>query len=138
MIEEIRRFVTFFTAVNQFINLSIQIHSLVSTSSGSSSRVRGAEKHEIYAAAFSGHLFYDLFSQGQGGHGPLGPPWIRYCSTHIVCERLSAMQDLARLPEFLAHFGQNTLSCLSPPNDLCRGTWCMETNHCIPHGYHLV
>ena len=26
------------------------------------------------AAAFGGHLFYDLFSQGQGGgHGPLGP-----------------------------------------------------------------
>ena len=50
-------------------------------SSGSSGRVRGgAEKHEIYAAAFGGHLFYDLFSQGQGGgHGPLGPPWIRYC-----------------------------------------------------------
>ena len=44
-------------------------------SSGSSGRVRGgAEKHEIYAAAFSGHPFYDLFSQGRGGHGPLGPP----------------------------------------------------------------
>ena len=41
---------------------------------GSSGRVRGAEKHEIYAAAFGGHLFYDLFLQGQGGHGPLGPP----------------------------------------------------------------
>ena len=37
-------------------------------SSGSSGRVRGgAEKHEIYAAAFGGHPFYDLFSQGQGG-----------------------------------------------------------------------
>ena len=47
-------------------------------SSGSSGRVRvrvwGAEKHEIYKAAFGGNLFYDLFSQGQGGHGPLGPP----------------------------------------------------------------
>ena len=30
-------------------------------------------------------------------------------STHIVCERLSAMQELARLREFFAHFGQNTL-----------------------------
>ena len=51
------------------------------TSSGSSSRVEGgggAEKHEIYAAKFGGHLFYDLFLQGRGGHGPLGPPWIRY------------------------------------------------------------
>ena len=47
-------------------------------SSGSSGRVRGAEKHEIYAATFGDHPFYDLFSQGQGGHGPLGPPWIRY------------------------------------------------------------
>ena len=27
-------------------------------SSGSSGRVRGAEKHEIYTAAFGGHLFY--------------------------------------------------------------------------------
>ena len=24
----------------------------------------GGEKYEIYAAAFGGHLFYDLFSQG--------------------------------------------------------------------------
>ena len=32
--------------------------------------------------------------------------------THIVCERLSAIQEPARLPEFLAHFGQNTLFCL--------------------------
>ena len=32
------------------------------------------EKHEIYAATFGGDLFYDLFSQGQGNHGPLGPP----------------------------------------------------------------
>ena len=43
-------------------------------SSGSSGGVRGAEKREIYAAAFSGHLFCDLFSRGQGDRGPLGPP----------------------------------------------------------------
>ena len=30
-----------------------------------------AKKHGIYAAAFGGHLFYDLFSQG---HGPSAPP----------------------------------------------------------------
>ena len=42
-------------------------------SSGSSSRVRGAEKHEIYSAAFGGHLFYDLFSPC-GGYSPLAPP----------------------------------------------------------------
>ena len=29
-------------------------------------------KHEIYAAAFSGHLFYDLYLQGRGDHAP--PP----------------------------------------------------------------
>ena len=35
----------------------------------------GAQKHEIYAAAFGGHLFYELFLQGRGrAHGPLGPP----------------------------------------------------------------
>ena len=34
----------------------------------------GAEKHEIYADAFGGHLFYDLFLQRRGGGG-----WIRYC-----------------------------------------------------------
>ena len=33
-----------------------------------------AEKHEIYAATFGGDLFYDLFSRGQGGHGPSSPP----------------------------------------------------------------
>ena len=44
-------------------------------SSGSRGRVRGgAKKHEIYVAAFGGHLFYDLFSQGQGGPWPPRPP----------------------------------------------------------------
>ena len=47
-------------------------------SSGSSGRVRGAEKHENYATAFCGHLFYDLFSQGQGAIAPSAPR-IRYC-----------------------------------------------------------
>ena len=36
------------------------------------------EKHEIYVAAFGGHLFYDLFVQGWGGMAPSAPPWIRY------------------------------------------------------------
>ena len=46
-------------------------------SSGSSGRIEGgAEKHEIYAAAFGSHLFYDLFSQGLGGGAmaPSAPP----------------------------------------------------------------
>ena len=34
----------------------------------------GGKKHEIYVAAFGGHLFYDLFVQGWGRHGPLGTP----------------------------------------------------------------
>ena len=44
-------------------------------SSGSSGRVRGGgEKHEIYMGPFGGHIFYDLFSQGQGGAWPPRPP----------------------------------------------------------------
>ena len=34
----------------------------------------GGKKHEIYVAVFGGHLFYDLFVQSWGGHGPLGTP----------------------------------------------------------------
>ena len=41
---------------------------------GSSDRVGGGgKKHEIYMAAFGGHLFYDLFVQGWGGMGPSAP-----------------------------------------------------------------
>ena len=32
----------------------------------------GGKKHEIYVAAFGGHLFYDLFVQGWGG-GAMAP-----------------------------------------------------------------
>ena len=39
----------------------------------------GAKKHEIYGAAFGGHLFYDLFLQGWGGAWPPRHPPIRYC-----------------------------------------------------------
>ena len=50
----------------------------IENSSGSSGWVDGeAKKHEIYVAAFGGHICYDLFLQGQGGHGPIAP-WIRY------------------------------------------------------------
>ena len=49
--------------------------SMILNSSGSRGRVRGgAEKHEIYVAAFGSHLFYDLFLQGQGGPWPPRPP----------------------------------------------------------------
>ena len=51
-----------------------RIRQSSSYSSGSSGRVRGegAEKHEIYVAAFGSHLFYHLFSQSRGGAWP--PP----------------------------------------------------------------
>ena len=39
----------------------------------------GGKKHEIYVAAFGGHLFYDLFFQGRGaGSRALALPRIRY------------------------------------------------------------
>ena len=60
--------------------LSFNWHlSPIARSIGSSGRVGGAKKHEIYVAAFGGHLFYDLFVQGLGGAmAPSAPPWIRY------------------------------------------------------------
>ena len=77
---------TFFEAIVHLISLSSRYEANypfynIHPSSGSSGRVRGgAEKHEIYAAAFGGHLFYDLFLQGRGGAmAPSAPPWIRYC-----------------------------------------------------------
>ena len=54
-------------------------HDSMKNSSGSSGRVSGGEKLKIYAAAFSGHLFHDLFSHGRGrGSWPPCPAWIRY------------------------------------------------------------
>ena len=35
---------------------------------------REGKKHEIYMAAFGGHLFYDLFVQGWGAMAPSVPP----------------------------------------------------------------
>ena len=45
----------------------------VKHSIGSSGRVVGAKKHEIYVAAFGGNLFYDLFLQGWGCMAPQPP-----------------------------------------------------------------
>ena len=68
----------------------------MSDSIGSSGWVGGAKKHEIYVAAFGGHLFYDLFLQGLGGGdmAPSAPPWICYYTNFcfiiskkfVVCE----------------------------------------------------
>ena len=89
-------------------------------SSGSSGRVRGGgpSKHEIYAAAFGGHLFYDLFSQGQGGHGPLGPPGsatavtvnlFMYCQNfHCICssEDQLCLWDLTQFYHYSVTYAQ--------------------------------
>ena len=46
----------------------MSLRLMAALSIGSSSQVGGrgevGKKHEIYAGAFGGHLFYDLFSQG--------------------------------------------------------------------------
>ena len=52
----------------------ICVDNSVDAVAGSSGRVRGAEKHEIYVAAFGGHLFYDLFLAPSAP-----PPGVRYC-----------------------------------------------------------
>ena len=69
--------VNFFPGKVTMMIISVELFHIndLNTSSGSSGQVRGgAEKHEIYTAAFGGHLFYDLFSQGQGGPWPPRPP----------------------------------------------------------------
>ena len=56
------------------------IQIVMQFSSGSSSQVEGAERQEIYLAAFVSHLFYDLFSQGLGGGGEW-LPWFAGSTT---------------------------------------------------------
>ena len=77
-----------FNARNWPGGVAISLYTLIVHwlfSSESSSHVGGAEKHEIYVAAFGGHLFYDLFLRG-GGMAPLAP-WIRYffCYAPLIC-----------------------------------------------------
>ena len=72
-------------------NLKLELHYFTITCNGPvanpAGRVEGrGEKHEIYAAAFVGHLFYDLFLQGQRGHGPLRPPGS--ATMHRQCRQL--------------------------------------------------
>ena len=55
-----------------------------SRSSGQRPGKGRGKKHEIYAAAFGGHLFYDLFSQGRGGPWPPAPLRIRYWILLVV------------------------------------------------------
>ena len=85
-------------------------------SSGSSGRVGGAKKHEIYVAAFGSHLFYDLFSQGRvGGMAPSAPPWIRYWEARCLNTRT-----------------QSTIARAAPQTQVMRnitGTITLDLNH---------
>ena len=49
----------------------------------------GGNKHEIYMAAFGGHLFMTYLYRA-GGHGPSAPLWIRYWL--ISCNCLSSVE----------------------------------------------
>ena len=54
------------------------------SSSGSSCRVREAKKHEIYAAAFGGHLFMTYFDRARGAMAPSPSPHrVRYCVHNV-------------------------------------------------------
>ena len=55
---------------SKFYNMETIGIILMNYSSGSGGR---GEKHEIYAGALGGHLFYDLFLKGLGGMTPLDP-----------------------------------------------------------------
>ena len=97
------------------------------SSSGSSGWVRGAKKHEIYAAAFGGHFFHDLFSQGRGGAWPLGPPG---SATGIIQYRIAAINGNGPLSIVLTCFSwvngyhsvQQILSSIAQ-GELLHSTW---------------
>ena len=69
-----------------------------STSSGSSGRVR--------EAAFGGHLFYDLFSQGWG-HGPFASPG--FVTEYIVRLGLSHMCEMNTPLKARSHFNGDSI-----------------------------
>ena len=54
-------------------------------SSGSSGRVGGTKKHEVHAAAFSGHFFMTYFYR-TGGVAPCPPPdpLLHQCTVNVV------------------------------------------------------
>ena len=61
------------------------IGSVSHYSSGSSDRVRGTEKHEIYVAAFGSHFLWLIFTGSGGGCiGPIDPldPLLNYHFLH--------------------------------------------------------
>ena len=107
------------------------------SSSGSSGRVRGGgrETWNLYAAAFGSHPFYDLFSQDRGGHGPLGPPWIRYWpgEKHKGCTKKQLMRSKSLTAWNPFHGAEHSSSeCSHSIESLKRDqipTWFTKDNH---------
>ena len=58
----------------------------------------GGNKHEIYAAAYGSHLFYDLFSQSRGGAWSPWPPRVCYCPFQMFvfhCEDITCISNFS-------------------------------------------
>ena len=77
-------------------------------SSGSSGRVEGgAEKHEIYMAAFGGNLFYDLFLQGPhlppGSANDIGLKFNYSCLMFYIINFERMKQDRYRQSLYIAN-----------------------------------
>ena len=82
-------------------------------SSGSSRRVGGPEKHDIYGAAFIGHLFMTYFYMvgGDMAHRPPPPPTtIRYCCDHKKCN--SELKIIVHI-KLISYLGVYMQSCSS-------------------------
>ena len=70
----------------------------VPTRSASDPAAGGPKKHEIYMAAFGGHLFYDLFVQGWGGawpsrHPPGSATAARQALPHFLCQKTHEIKE---------------------------------------------
>ena len=68
----------------------------------------GAKKHEIYVAAYGGHLFYDLFLQGWGrGMAPLAPldPLLVHAHIHAYFAATITNCEVGKLFSCLSELG---------------------------------
>ena len=68
---------------------NIKTHSI-----GSSGRVEGGKKHEIYVAALAAIFFMTCLYRTGGGIPPSAPPWIRYW--HNTCTKGQKFQEQIR------------------------------------------
>ena len=68
---------------HQYIFRSWPVNFVTSFCDGSSSRVGGGKKHEIYVTAKGGHLFLMTYFYRARGHGPLAP-WIPLLPSQLV------------------------------------------------------